>query len=370
MKTWVSGLQNLAAIVGKGWMLALTHPFLILLRYVCNAALAWLLLKPFLEAFAERLDRSVLRESLADGIPISLVNFFAGTYDDFFDAAEAHQVFFLVLFVLIGVYFSGGIIHCLWRRSGPRGFFEACQRHFLELLGILAFTLVMYVVGVGIPIVLFAYGLNLYNDWSELSVPTLRLVWWGGVVLIVLMMGSAVVRVKEYARLMVCEPNQTTPFYVHFWRALVFTRRHHVATFFLLMGFLAFHPLLIWAFDFLPREGGQWWTAILVGQGLIVARIAASLATQQGQLLFLQQHCGAADSVEPTEEEEEALRWERHDVLDEFPDAEPEPGADLEENLEEEKENLEEPAQENELMESEPSDKDEADQSPPRSTAP
>lgn len=316
MITWIQ--VTLVAIV-RGFATALKHPFLILIKLGLALTTAQLMLLPILNAISKALDKTVMRETLRDGLYMDVLMDWAHNNRALLGTAQPYQDLIFFCFILLNILFSGGVFAALWRGSlKPKAFAEACLHYLPTFIGVGLLSFVLLIIFVPVPLHLIAMAVQYLYD-SGASLNTCFWVWWIGFAFCAILMFSAVVRVFEYARLLVTAPENVWPSenpLICFWKALRFAAKYHIPTFMILAAFAIMHPMLFWlnevAIGLFPMESQPYWGTFLIGQIFIVSRITASLASHGAHLHFLKTHLEQPKEPEkkPEPEEDRFALWE------------------------------------------------------------
>ncbi len=288
-------LKEVIAAALRGIVVAFSHPFLVLYLWLTQLLIAWLAVAPIARRIAEALDHSLLRDSLAQGFDLVRLREFAAHFPAFWQGIAFYQWVLLIAFLTMRFFLSGGMFTALWLgRLSLSQFLYACSNRLPGMLLLLVPTALTFALFVSLPIYLLAWVVQALADVG-LSIATCFWVFWLGFAFIAIFNFSMVYRIYEYARLVYCAPGSFSgtsknPL-VCYWRAFLFSWRHHVATFALVAGFALMHPLLIWAFgrvqaELLPEETRFWWV-FGAGQLAVVARILCSLSAHGAHLTFL-----------------------------------------------------------------------------------
>jgi len=278
-----------------GWFLAIKHPFLILIRWLLNVAMALIFVAPLARLLSRDLDRSLYGAAQMTHLDYQYLLSFM---DRFSGQLGTLKIWFLpamVVFALLNLFFSGGIYAAIQRpkSSAPRAFFSACAGNFAGLLITLGWCLLLFLLLVALPLkaldMMDAELTGRINEWWR------NLFYWALLVPVLLFLATYVLRVYDYARLLACRPQEEAgPFnraFLSFFKAAGFCWRHHSGTLALWFVFLLVHGLLFFVFNWikplLPAGTDGWWFQVLAGQLLIAARMTTSLASMGGALTYL-----------------------------------------------------------------------------------
>ena len=295
--------SSILSLFIQGWKLALARPVLAFLKWLLNMVTALILAFPIFQWLSEDLDHSNLPAQLNGQLDTLYVLEFL---ERFGGQLEIHRVYwlpFVLLFALLNIYLSGGILTSLnkgFKMAGPT-FFSACQRHFATFFWIgLACAF--------LTAVLVLWPLSRMDDWYnylEDHYPDGRLMhlsFWFGVMSILLFLFTLTARLYDYARIAVClsvseegESDRVTLIrgMRHFGRALFFTLKHYFKSLTLWLTFFLFPIALYFVFQwldlagtFLPNAGP--WFALGFGQVLLFMRIFSGIGRLGAEMRFFE----------------------------------------------------------------------------------
>jgi hypothetical protein len=300
-----------------GWWIALRHPLLILCKWLLNLSFAFVLVFPVAGLIKTDLNHSLRAEALESKIPADYLIEFVHHYADQLSGISAYYPLLFLVFALCNIFLSGGILEFIQsdERPGWGRFLPACGYRSPPLIFSTFLSGVLFVMLVAFPLMLMGMLLRFLRNY----IPDAMLIFYVqmGSLLLILLLFTAVVRVHDYARLLVTRPGATYGglsfmFSIKsFAKAILFTRRYHVATFILMALFLIVHGVVIWLHgEALPRLdarlGGGYWLALGLGQLLILARVTTSLATMAGQSRFVNSRLFPVVPISEPEPEPEA----------------------------------------------------------------
>jgi len=277
----------------RGWGLALSHPFYILLRWLANLGFGLLIVYPLALLLSADLDHSVFSLQLLERMdhlyPWELAQRFGA---ELAGLGKTRLSFFL-LFAVLGIYLSGGILSGLQSENTLTWaeFFQACAARFRALLFTALFCLIPLAVAIALPLLLarFLDGLHLGEVWHLRS--------WALVGILGLLCVSFVARFYDNTRLLLCRPHEPDSVPANLRQAFSFTARFHLQTFAIWLIFTLLHIGVFKLYaEVAPRLGftGPFGLLIEIGalQLLILARIAVELARLGAELDYLKLRMG------------------------------------------------------------------------------
>jgi hypothetical protein len=274
-----------------GWSAALGMPGILLLKWALNLVLAVAVVSPLALLLSSALGHSALGEQAFTRVGIDTAIEFGLAYGGELRLAALVSVPLLLVFLLVNLYLTGGVLHRL--RTGVREswdeFFRSCQRNFWPLVRVGLCTALLAAALLGPS----GYGLArlvgaLTEDAADPQ-PLFYLTWlyWA----ILFFLASWVARVYDYARIaLFLQPGATAR--RAFLRALVFTLRRGTKTLLLWLLLVAPAPALTALLATAPVAGGvettgAMWASVALGQALLLLRILGSFAALGGQMRFM-----------------------------------------------------------------------------------
>jgi len=375
--------MSIGDAIVRGWIRAISHPVLLIMKWLLNILFAYLLLAPMAAIVSDHLAQSAFGETLeteTTGVYlVALIQEFSGELN----LIQSNWGPMLLLFLALNLFLNGGVLMALQRtgRSTLSEVISACRVHlapllitlclsaatfaltvilpihFLERLiqfldsatlekkalyiiytciaalvvlplvvwsaitrkGSSAFAAKFRFLVVGLVLILLAvilpiFYLDGYFADIERRFPDERLifqVYWTGVAVILLTMGTWALRVHHILRLRVCRPDQQRNFlldpFIQWGKAVTFTTRHYMSTLVIwaLFAFmhLAFIPLQNLLQSTMPQEYG-----FLAAQFVIGFRILSGFALMAAFAIYQAPRMNptpASVPPDPTEQEEE-----------------------------------------------------------------
>ena len=299
----------------QGLGLALKHPALIFLKWFANLACALVIVLPLLELLGADLNHSLSGRELFQQMETMYFFEFLHKFRRQISELVGAWPIVAMLFALVSLFLTGGILEVLQRQQRPSWseLFAFCGFHFGSLLLTWILAVLLFAVVVVLPIA-FLEWFVLKMEWAG----EWLLFWcyWSGLALILLLLGSWVLRVYDYARILVCRSADEGVRKRHtfigtmtlFIQAIKFTNRYHVRTFSLWILFLATNLAIFPLYAFVspllspnhPLGYLQEWG---MGQVTILWRITAGLAALGGQMVFMRARLETEAAPPPAEPE-------------------------------------------------------------------
>ena len=286
--------MNVINAVFRGWGLALTHPSYILIRWLANLVFAILIVYPLALLLSADLDHSVFSLELLKQMDQLYPWEMAQRFGAELAGLGKTRLSFFLLFAVLGIYLSGGILSGLQRDiklTWPE-FFQACSTRFRALFFTALLCIIPLAVAIALPLLLARF----IDSWHLGEVWHLRS--WVAVAVLALLCVSFVSRFYDNTRLLLCRPNEPGSVLTNLGRSFSFTARFHFQTFAIWIIFTALHigAFLLYS-ELAPRLGfaGRFGLLIELGalQILILLRITAELARLGAELDYLKVAMGS-----------------------------------------------------------------------------
>ncbi len=286
----------------RGWGIGLKNPSLVFMKWFFNLLAALLIVGPIFDLLSNQLDHSQLADSLlprVDGLALEQLML---ANRETLSSFATYWLPIAIIFLLLNIYLNGGILDAIQRERRPSWahFFDACGHHFGSLLGVLLLAAMLSIL-LAAPLV---WGAGRLLGYLEAWFPSERFtlsVQWGLMILLPLLAGTWLLRVYDYARILVCQPvgeeglEAHSPWrtMAHFFRSIGFTCRFYGKTLLLWILFFLSQIALFPLFGLIKPHlevGGPLgiYTELGAGQILILLRIVAGIALLAGQAKFLQ----------------------------------------------------------------------------------
>lgn len=306
--------------IRRGFGRAIFHPGLLALRWLLSLVAAWWLADPIIKLFESQMARSVMPETMTVGIPYTV---FMEAASELLPGASLYGrlvVVGIVCYWLLNQFLNGGIFAAVAQEShfGPGRFLLACRQYFSAML---ATTLVGFIL-----FIIFVAGTT--TLWAHLVMTTMYDIrspgmafysWWLGAFAILVLMGSAVWRIVDVMRLLLCShqgdggrlllavPGACL-------RASAFFVRYHFGTFALFAAFIAAQMVVVILSRYLFSSQGilLWWmiqATVIVRLALGLGRICAMHSFMAGRINQGATPTSPKDDAEP----ESSTVGERHD---------------------------------------------------------
>lgn len=296
----------------RGWGIGLKNPSLVFLKWFFNLLAALLIIGPIFDLLSGQLDHGEMAGKLSPRVDGLVLEEFLLANREALGAFAAYWLPIVIIFLLFNLYLNGGILDAVQRERRPSWphFFDACAHHFASLLMIALLSVILC----GLVSVPLYWGASSSFQYLEALFPRERITMplrWSGLALLLLLGLTWILRIHDYARILVCRPPDDDGLAPHspwktlrdFFRATGFTYRFYGKTLALWLLFflsqIAIFPVYGLLKPYLAFNGPLGiYTGLGVGQILILFRIAAGIALLAGQAKFLK---GVLES-EPAEE--------------------------------------------------------------------
>lgn len=181
----------------RGWTRALSHPILILLKWLMNLSFAYLILGPLAVFLSDHLDEATAASGLETQTTIGYTFEFFQVYSGQIEGVRMYWVPLLIIFLILNLFLSGGVLAALQQdgRFPLNQLVRSCLKHITPLS--IALVLTGFTAGFAIimPLHLLELGVRALEETS-FDKPTLLIIYWSitGVISLILLIWTGMGR--------------------------------------------------------------------------------------------------------------------------------------------------------------------------------